>query len=120
GTGRANPGRVGMAGCRECGQSLLTILLFAVLLAIGGGWFLWRAVTSPYKGYGEPQKLVEVRKGLRTSAIVRHLQAVGIVRDQYIPLIYVKLVRHGESLKAGIYEFSRPMSAAEVIEKLIQ
>jgi UPF0755 protein len=91
-----------------------------VLLAAGGGWFLWSAVTSPYKGYPEPKKLVEVRKGLRTAAVVRHLQAAGIVRDQYIPLIYMKLVRYKDSVKAGVYEFSKPMSAAEVLEKLIR
>jgi len=101
-------------------QSLGTLALFAVLLAAGGGWFLWRAVTSPYKGYSEPAKLVEVRKGLRTAQIVRHLQQAGVVRDQYIPVIYVKLTRYGESLKAGIYEFSKPMSAADVIDKLIR
>jgi UPF0755 protein len=77
-------------------------------------------MTSPYKGYAEPTKMVEVRKGQRTSTIVRHLQQEGIVRDQYIPVIYVKLARYGESLKAGIYEFSKPMSAADVIEKLIR
>jgi UPF0755 protein len=94
--------------------------VFAILLAAGGGWFLWRAVTSPYKGYSEATKLVEVRKGLRTSTIVRHLQQQGVVRDQYVPVIYVKLARYGESLKAGIYEFSKPMSAADVIDKLIR
>ena len=77
-------------------------------------------MTSPYKGYPEQAKLVEVRKGQRTSAIVRHLQQEGVVRDQYIPVIYVKLARYGESLKAGIYEFSKPASAADVIEKLIR
>ena len=96
-------------------QSLATILFFAVLLAAGGGWFLWSAVTSPYKGYAEPKKLVEVRKGLRTAAIVRHLQSHGIVRDQYIPLIYMKLVRYKDSVKAGVYEFSKPVSAAEAV-----
>lgn len=101
-------------------QALATILFFAILLAVGGGWFLWSAVTSPYKGYAEPKKLVEVRKGLRTAAIVRHLQSQGIVRDQYIPLIYMKVLRYNESVKAGVYEFSKPMSAAEVIEKLIR
>jgi UPF0755 protein len=77
-------------------------------------------MTSPYKGYSEPAKMVEVRKGQRTSTIVRHLQQEGIVRDQYIPVIYVKLARYGESLKAGIYEFSKPISAADVIDKLIR
>ncbi|MEK6371485.1 MAG: endolytic transglycosylase MltG [Acidobacteriota bacterium] len=91
-----------------------------MLLAAGGGWFLWSAVTSPYKGYSEPKKLVEVRKGLRTAAVVRHLQAEGVVRDQYIPLIYMKLIRYKDSVKAGVYEFSKPMSAADVLEKLIR
>jgi len=63
---------------------------------------------------------VEVRKGLRTAAVVRHLQAEGVVRDQYIPLIYMKLVRYKDSVKAGVYEFSKPISAAEVLEKLIR
>ncbi len=52
--------------------------------------------------------------------MVRHLQSEGIVRDQYIPLLYIKIVRHGESVKAGIYEFAKQMSAAEVIDKLIR
>jgi UPF0755 protein len=61
-----------------------------------------------------------VRKGQRTAAVVRHLQTEGVVRDQYIPLIYMKLVRYRDSVKAGVYEFSKPMSAAEVLDKLIR
>jgi UPF0755 protein len=63
---------------------------------------------------------VEVRKGQRTAVILRHLRDAGVVRDEYVPLIYIKVVRHGESIKAGIYEFSKPMSAADVVEKLIR
>lgn len=65
-------------------------------------------------------KEVEVRKGQRTAIILRHLQAEGILRDPYVPLIYMKVLRHGDSIKAGIYEFSKPISAAEVMEKLIR
>lgn len=90
------------------------------MLAIAGGYFFWRALTSPYKGFPEPAKLVEVRKGLRTSTILRHLQTSGVIRDEYVPLIYMKLVRRGDSLKAGVYEFNKPLSAAEVIEKIVR
>lgn len=65
-------------------------------------------------------KDVEVRKGQRTAVILRHLQKQGIVRDEYVPLIYIKLVRYGESIKAGMYEFSGPVSAAAVVDKLIR
>jgi UPF0755 protein len=61
-----------------------------------------------------------VRKGQRTAIILRHLQQAGILRDEFLPLIYIKVIRHGESIKAGIYEFSGPVSAADVVEKLIR
>lgn len=63
---------------------------------------------------------MEIRHGLRTSAIIGHLAKAGVVRDLYVPLIYMKLIRYRESLKAGVYEFDRPMSAAAVIEKLVR
>ncbi len=63
---------------------------------------------------------MQVRKGFRTSAVLKHLQSEGVIRDEYVPLIYIKLARRGEPIKAGIYEFSKPQSAAEVIERLIR
>jgi len=86
------------------------IFVFLVILVIGGGYFAWRALTSPYKGFAGPKKDVEVRKGLRSATILRHLQEEGIIRDQYVPLIYMKLVRRGDSMKAGVYEFTGPIS----------
>jgi len=101
-------------------QSLGTILLFAILILIAGGWFFFRALTSPYKGFTEPKKDVEIRHGLRTSIILRHLQEQGIIRDPYVPLIYMKLLRRNDSIKAGVYEFDGAISAAEVLEKLFK
>jgi len=98
----------------------MTVALFGIVLAAGAGWFLWRALTTPFRGYSAPAQQVEVKKGIRSATIIRHLQREGIVRDAYIPLIYLKLVRRGESLKAGIYEFNKPMTAVDVLEKLIR
>lgn len=91
-----------------------------MLLLAGGGWFFWQALQSPYKGYPEPARRVEVRKGQRTATILRRLQSNGIIRDEYVPLIYMKLARSGDSLKAGVYEFMKPMSALEVIDKIVR
>ena len=91
-----------------------------MLLAIGAAWFFWNALQSPYRGYGEPAKRVEVRKGMRTAAILRELQSEGVLRDEYVPLIYMKLLRNRDSMKAGLYQFDRPMSAVEVLDKLIR
>ena len=94
--------------------------MFAVLLLAGGGWFFWSALESPYKGYPEPAKRVDVRKGQRTAGILRRLQTAGVLRDEYVPLIYMKVVRNGDSLKAGTYEFTKPMSPLEVIDKIVR
>lgn len=91
-----------------------------MLLLIGAGWFFWNALQSPYKGYSEPSKRVEVRKGMRTASILRELQTEGVIRDEYVPLIYMKLLRNRDSMKAGLYEFGRPMSAVDVLDKLIR
>ena len=101
-------------------QSLGTIIIFAVLILIAGGWFFFRALTSPYKGFTDPKKDVEVKHGQRTSLILKHLQENGVIRDQYVPLIYMKLLRRNDSIKAGVYEFDRPLSAAQVLEKLFR
>jgi UPF0755 protein len=101
-------------------QSFLTVVFFGLLLALGGAYFFRRAITTPFKGYQEAFRQVEVRRGVRTSLIIRHLQQRGIVRDAYIPLIYLKLLKRGESLKAGVYQFDKPLSAADVLEKLIK
>ncbi len=56
---------------------------------------------------------------MNTTAILRQLQTAGVLRDEYVPLIYMKLLRNRDSLKAGVYEFDRPMSPVAVLDKLI-
>ncbi|HJQ40425.1 MAG TPA: endolytic transglycosylase MltG [Thermoanaerobaculia bacterium] len=101
-------------------QSLLTIGVFALLLAAGGGWFFWRALNSPYKGWPEPAKRVEVRRGQRTSSILQSLKKAGVLRDEWVPLVYMKLARSRDSMKAGVYEFDKALSPIDVIDKLVR
>jgi UPF0755 protein len=91
-----------------------------VLLLIAGGWFFWHAMRTPYKGYEEPKTRVEVRRGQRTATILQQMQKAGVVRDQWIPLVYMQLLRRNDSLKAGVYEFTKPLSAVEVVDKLVR
>ena len=45
---------------------------------------------------------MEVRKGQRTAVIFRHLRDAGVLRDEYVPLVYIKVIRYGESIKAAV------------------
>jgi UPF0755 protein len=101
-------------------QSLVTILIFAVLLGIGAGWFFWRALRTPYKGFTGPAARVEVRRGQRTATILQHLQKDGVLRDEWIPLVYMKLLRSHDSLKAGVYEFDKALAPVDVVDKLVR
>jgi UPF0755 protein len=101
-------------------RSVMTVAVFGVLLAIGAGFFLWYAVRQPYQGYTDAKKRVEVRRGDNTGTILRKLQKEGVVRDEWIPLVYMKALRSRDSLKAGVYEFDEPLSAVDVIDKLVR
>ena len=82
--------------------------------------FFRRALQTPYKGYTEAAKRVEVRRGQRTSTILQQLQKAGVLRDEWIPLVYMKLFRARDSVKAGVYEFDKEMSPVAVIDKLVR
>jgi UPF0755 protein len=61
-----------------------------------------------------------VRRGQRTATILQHLQREGVLRDEWIPLVYMKLLRSRDSLKAGVYQFDQALSAVDVIEKIVR
>ena len=75
---------------------------------------------TPFRGYDDPSKLVDVRRGLRTSAILQQLQREGVLRDAWIPLIYMKVFRSRDSMKAGVYRFAAPLAPVDVIDKLVR
>ncbi|HEV7767243.1 MAG TPA: endolytic transglycosylase MltG, partial [Thermoanaerobaculia bacterium] len=61
-----------------------------------------------------------MRRGQNTAAILQHLQRNGVLRDEWIPLVYMKLLRARDSLKAGVYEFDKPLSPIDVIDRLVR
>lgn len=95
------------------------IVAFLLVVSAAGAAFFWRAMTVPYKGYDDETVRFEVKKGAGTSAIMKRLQRSGILRDDFFPTIYLKTLRRGASLKAGIYEFKGELSPIEVLDKLI-
>ena len=103
-----------------CASSFLILIAFAFLFAIAGGFFAYRALTTPYQGFSGPFRNVEVRRGASTASILRKLRGQGVLRDDFVPLLYVKAMRRGESLKAGIYQFKGESSPLQVIDKLVR
>jgi UPF0755 protein len=108
-------------GCAATlGRSLATLAFFAILFAVGGGIFAWQALNDPWKGYQEPTALVEISRGWNSGQILEHLRTRGVLRDDFVPLVYLKVLRRGDSLKAGVYQFEGAMSPIAVVDKLVR
>lgn len=105
-------------GCRRFFGPAVTLIVFPTLFLIGGGIFFWRALSVPYKGFDEPSLLVEVERGQSAPEIMRRLQAEGVLRDDVVPLLYLRSLRRDASLKAGLYRFEGRSTPIEVIDKL--
>ena len=61
-----------------------------------------------------------MRRGQRTATILQHLQREGVLRDEWIPLVYMKLLRGRDSLKAGVYQFDHALSPVDVVDKIVR
>lgn len=101
-------------------SSAAIIITFVIALVVAGAFFFWKAMTTPYKGFQGESARVEVRKGMPTGTIMKRLQRAGVLRDDFIPLVYLKTFRRGDSLKAGVYEFHGSESATAVLDKIIR
>jgi UPF0755 protein len=102
-----------------------TKMLFAVfvLLAAAGGlaaFALLQRANEPFKRYTDPDRLVEIPSGLGTGAIGQRLVDAGIVRDRIAYRVALWLNGKATRLQAGEYRFDRPMTAREVIEKIVR
>lgn len=75
---------------------------------------------EPYKGFPDATKRIEVRRGDRTATILQQLQKEGVLRDEWVPLVYMKFLRSRDSLKAGVYQFEGASPAVDVIDKLVR
>jgi UPF0755 protein len=81
-------------------------------------FYLWAAM--PYRGHGSSSVIVEIPTGSGLHQTLAILQAHGIVRPFMLDAIYLRMTGRGHGLKAGEFDFTRPMTPAEVFDKIIQ
>ncbi|MEX1127707.1 MAG: endolytic transglycosylase MltG [Vicinamibacterales bacterium] len=93
------------------------LLLIVVVALVGGGW-LYMNLERPYKGYEAAEQFVEIPPGTGSASMGRRLAEAGVVRSGDVFRIAVWLRGSGRRLQAGEYRFDRPMTAAEVVDKI--
>lgn len=98
----------------------LKLIVVAVALVVIGAAALvqwYRAATRPVATSGEPV-LVEIERGSGASVIARQLEAAGLIRSAAAFEVLLSLSGEAGSLRAGQYELSPEMDAAQIARKL--
>ncbi|MEJ2077541.1 MAG: endolytic transglycosylase MltG [Acidobacteriota bacterium] len=81
-------------------------------------WNWWhQELNAPYKGYLEAKRIVVIQRGSSVQEIGDSLEKAGIIKSAFLFRASVRNL--GEPiLQAGEYEFSSPLSIAEVVQRL--
>ncbi len=100
-------------------KRVLLLVSLAVVLAViaAGAWFV-TDLEHPYKAYGGAEQFVDIPPGSSQAAMARRLKEAGVVRSEATFRAAVWMRGAGRRLQAGEYRFDRPMSAAEVVDKI--
>ena len=93
------------------------LLLILVIAAAGGAWF-YMTLARPFKGYDAPEQFVEIPAGAGPAQMGNRLAQAGVVQSARAFRLAVWLRGSGRRLQAGEYRFDRPMTAAEVADKI--
>ena len=96
---------------------LILVVLVLVVAAAGGAW-TYVTMERPYKGYAEAEQYVEIPTGSGTVSMGRRLADMGVIRSAPAFRLAVWMRGAGRKLQAGEYRFDRPMTTAEVVDKI--
>lgn len=91
------------------------LFLLIIIAAAGFGFF---KLNQPYSGFTSPV-LVEFPRGTSSQAIANELASKGIVENP-VWFLAARAMRFGKRLQAGEYEFDKPATPLQIVDKLIR
>ena len=94
----------------------LLVLVF-VAVACVAGW-IYVNLERPYKGYDAAEQFVEIPTGTGSVSMGKRLADAGVIRSAASFRLAVWMRGAGRRLQAGEYRFDRPMTTAEVVDKI--
>lgn len=92
---------------------VLSIIL--VLLLAFAGWAAWYLFV-PYQAYAN-ETFVELEYGTSAQNLAATLEKAGVVRNRY-SFLFWRALHPKAALQAGEYRFDRPLTPAEVFDKI--
>lgn len=105
-------------------KRLLTVALLLVVLAAaaaaGLAWWGWERLHTPYQGYPGPETTITIEPGTGAGTILHRLEDEGVLEDARLARAWLIYGLEDPPLRAGEYRFEGPMTAPEVLDKLIR
>ena len=105
-------------------RSLLILMGLAVLVggvsAVVAASRFYAHVQRSYKGYDAAEQYVEILPGAQAGVIAERLVDAGVVQDRWSFRFALWQSGTDRYLQAGEYRFDRPLTAIEVVEKLVR
>jgi UPF0755 protein len=101
---------------------LRIILLLIVVAAVGTGvgyLYLQDQFSTAYPSTATPT-IIEIPRGMGNREILRMLHERNIIANEDVAVAYLVYSGNRGRLRAGEYMFDRPMTVAEVVEKLVR
>lgn len=93
------------------------ILLLGLVAGGGAALYLREELRTPYPE--SPAGIIEIPRGLRARDIAKLLEDRRVIRSRYVALAYILYAGNRNKLQAGEYQLDRPMTAPEVIQKIV-
>ena len=91
--------------------------IFALVVLILFGNFIWNSIHESSKAY-DAEVFIEISPGTSAQEIGRQLVTQGVIKDEFIYRTALWWSGRSHALQAGEYQFSKPLSAVAVIERL--
>jgi len=98
-------------------RNLFVLFLLAVLVAGAAGWWGWNRFQAP--GPTTAETVVVIPKGAGLSRIASLLQDAGIITEDWLFKVGVKVMGQDQALKAGEYAVPAGSSMRQVMELLV-
>ncbi len=93
-------------------------LLFLILVALVGAWWMHRQLTTPYKGFDAAEVFVELPQGTSVASMATRLASAGVVPDELTFRIAARLSGAERVLQAGEYRFAEAASPYAVVDRI--
>ncbi|HKX33116.1 MAG TPA: endolytic transglycosylase MltG, partial [Blastocatellia bacterium] len=95
----------------------LGVLLF---VAAFGGWYWLKSEMDSPRPHDAANKTITVEPGASSSTILDRLNREGVLESEFATRLYLRVFARNQKFRAGDYKFKSPITAREVIAKLVR